>query len=166
MLVTFLLFSLKRTKLIRLFSSFFLFHQIYKHMFELDMNFKSFLGRAYLAVFTYSTMREARIQSWKLSLMFRLFQLGILSYIIGWSIVWKKGYQAHDTISSSVTTKVKGLGYIYQNKNSTLPKLGVINLNDSPIIFDTSDYVIPPLDYDSVTNFSSFILLVTYKIDN
>ena len=40
------------------------------------------------------------------------FYLFVIIILISWSIVYKKGYQQFDTVSSAVTTKVKGLGYI------------------------------------------------------
>jgi hypothetical protein len=65
-----------------------------------------------------------------------------------WELVLKKGYQASDQVSSTVTTKVKGLGYL----NNT------INLNDHKYnIYDTSDYVIPPNEYNSIFVMTNFI---------
>lgn len=115
------------------------------------MKTKALFDFVFTSIFTYSTVREARIKSWKITALFRLFQLGIIGYIIGWSIVYQRGYQTTDSVSGTVTTKVKGLGYTYQANLSAGDDLNkIINTNLSPRIFDTADYVVPPLEHDSV----------------
>jgi hypothetical protein len=63
-----------------------------------------------------------------------------------WSIVYKKGYQRFDTVSSTVTTKVKGLGWINATNTSRSHNNGLGNFR----LFDTADYVIPGNEYNSV----------------
>jgi hypothetical protein len=48
--------------------------------------FLSNLGAFFSASFTYSTVREARVRSFKVALIFRTIQLLILAYIIGYVI--------------------------------------------------------------------------------
>ncbi len=62
----------------------------------------------------------------------------VLSF--SYAIVYKKGYQEHDTALSAVTTKLKGTA--------------VVNFTgfDSPLlngvkVFDPADYVVPPQVY-------------------
>lgn len=72
----------------------------------------------YDGIFSYSTIRQSKIHSFKIALLFRIIQISIIGYIVGWSIVYKKGYQEIDSVSSSVSTKVKGLGYIVSSNAS------------------------------------------------
>jgi hypothetical protein len=103
------------------------------------VDFKALAKTVYVSAATYSTVRVVSIKSWKIAVMFRFFQLAVIGYIVGWSIVYKKGYQSFDTVSSAVTTKVKGLGYIENAGSDSIKR-----------IFDTADYVVPPSEYDSV----------------
>ncbi len=41
----------------------------------------------------------------------RLVQLLILTYIVGWVIVYQKGYQQFEQVESAVNTKLKGVAY-------------------------------------------------------
>ena len=41
----------------------------------------------FLAVFSYSTVREAKVHNFKVTFIFRVIQISILTYIIGWVIV-------------------------------------------------------------------------------
>jgi len=68
-------------------------------------------------MFTYSTVRSASIQSTNVGIVYRIVQVILLTYIIGWELFRNKGYQSFDTVSSVVTTKVKGLGYVAINKS-------------------------------------------------
>ncbi|XP_039628057.1 P2X purinoceptor 4b isoform X3 [Polypterus senegalus] len=86
-------------------------------------------------LFEYDTPRIVHIKSRKVGLINRLFQMGILAYVIGWVFVWKKGYQEFDTVISSVTTKVKGI-------TVTNDSMGVR-------IWDVADYIIPPQEETS-----------------
>ena len=73
--------------------------------------------------------------------------------IISYDIIWNKGYQATDTASSTVTSKVKGLGFINFNTNKSaisnqlIAKDMIDQFNDNVKfrIFDTADYIIPGL---------------------
>lgn len=122
--------------------------------------FKNAYEITFDAIFTYSTVRQAKIHSVKIALIFRIIQLSILAYIIGWSIVYKKGYQEIDKVSSSVSTKVKGLGYVNYGKNMTNSLKNNLVLNedgDQIRIFDTADYIIPPAEYNSIFVMTNFV---------
>ncbi|RUS81419.1 hypothetical protein EGW08_010803 [Elysia chlorotica] len=84
--------------------------------------------------FEYDTPRIAHIRSKKVGLINRLIQLTIIGYIIGFVIVYRKGYQDTDKVQSAVTTKLKGI--VFSNY-SDIPSLGVRT-------WDVADYVVPP----------------------
>ena len=78
-------------------------------------------------------------------------------------LIYTKGYQSFDTVSSVVTTKVKGQGFLpinqtldIQNKNSIEYVLN-LNPNVSYKIIDPADYVIPPNDMASIFIMTNFI---------
>ncbi|XP_069135019.1 P2X purinoceptor 4-like isoform X2 [Argopecten irradians] len=84
--------------------------------------------------FEYDTPKIVHIKSKKVGVINRFLQLVIIGYIIGFAIIFKKGYQKFDTIQSAVTTKVKGVAFL---NGSEVP-----NLEDS--LWDVADYVVPP----------------------
>ncbi|XP_059179557.1 P2X purinoceptor 4-like isoform X2 [Physella acuta] len=84
--------------------------------------------------FEYNTPRIVHIRSKKVGIINRLLQLTIIAYVIGYAIVYKKGYQEFDDVQSAVTTKVKGI--VFSNY-SHLPDIGMRT-------WDVADYVIPP----------------------
>jgi len=91
-------------------------------------------ARSFLSVFfEYDTPRIVHIRSKKVGLFNRLIQLLVIGYIIGYVIVYKKGYQDTEKVQGAVTTKVKGIIF----SNTTLPGVGVRT-------WDPSDYVVPP----------------------
>ena len=61
-----------------------------------------------------------------------------------------KGYQQFDSVASTVSTKVKGLGYLNESgqSNSTI---------DNLLIFDTADFVIPPNENSAIFIMTNFI---------
>jgi hypothetical protein len=98
--------------------------------------------------FSYSTVRSATIKSYKVGVIYRLAQLLLLLYIVGWELIYQKGYQATETVSAVVTTKVKGQGFVPVNKkrdkslNKRDPfyyeKLFALNPNVTYKILDTA----------------------------
>ncbi|KAK2816284.1 hypothetical protein Q7C36_022555 [Tachysurus vachellii] len=61
------------------------------------------------ALFEYKTEKFFIAKNKKVGLVFRLIQLAVLGYLIGWVFIWKKGYQEREeAIQSSVYTKLKG----------------------------------------------------------
>ncbi|KAI0212138.1 P2X purinoceptor 4 [Lamellibrachia satsuma] len=97
---------------------------------------KSGLSSALSVFFEYDTPKIVHISSKTVGVINRLIQLVILAYLIGYVIVWKKGYQEFDQVESAVTTKVKGVVYT----NFTHPSIPGI----SSRLWDVPDYVIPP----------------------
>jgi len=93
-------------------------------------------------MFTYSTVRSASIQSTNVGIVYRIVQVILLAYIIGWELYRNKGYQSFDTVSSVVTTKVKGLGYVAINKTRD------INLNpNDPDYYEKIFSLDPQVEY-------------------
>ncbi|XP_038615174.1 P2X purinoceptor 5 isoform X2 [Tachyglossus aculeatus] len=85
-----------------------------------------------LSVFDYKTEKYVIAKNKKVGILYRLLQLSILVYLVGWVFVVKKGYQEVDTsLQSSVITKVKGVAW------TNTSELG-------ERLWDVVDYVIPP----------------------
>nr|XP_040047102.1 P2X purinoceptor 5-like [Gasterosteus aculeatus aculeatus] len=94
--------------------------------------------------FEYKTAEYVATKNKTVGVLYRLLQLLIISYIIGWVFVSRKSYQETDeAVQSSVVTKVKGVS--------------VTNTTDSGLLlWGPEDYVIPPQGEDVlfvVTNF-------------
>ncbi|CAF0928545.1 unnamed protein product [Brachionus calyciflorus] len=116
---------------------------------------------------SYSTERSATIKSVKIGLVYRIAQILLLSYIVGWELMHNKGYQEFDTVSSVVTTKVKGQGFLANNltietnlkekSNEYFENLFSLKSNVEYHMLDTADYVIPPNEYNSVFIMSNFL---------
>ncbi|XP_015906759.2 P2X purinoceptor 4 [Parasteatoda tepidariorum] len=95
----------------------------------------------FLSLFEYYTPKIVLIKNKKVGVLNRVVQLSIISYIIGYAIIWNKGYQDFSTIESSVTTKVKGV--IYTNFSDDEFNPLVPNTNVYRRLWDTADYVVP-----------------------
>uniref|UniRef100_A0A8C0Q8B6 P2X purinoceptor n=1 Tax=Canis lupus familiaris TaxID=9615 RepID=A0A8C0Q8B6_CANLF len=84
------------------------------------------------ALFDYKTEKYVIAKNKKVGLLYRLLQVSILTYLVVWVFLVKKGYQDTDTsLQSSIVTKVKGVTFT----NTT--ELG-------ERLWDVADYVIPP----------------------
>ncbi|XP_041058802.1 P2X purinoceptor 4-like isoform X2 [Carcharodon carcharias] len=93
----------------------------------------------------YDTPRIVLIKNRKVGVVNRVVQLAILAYVIGWVLVWEKGYQEFDSTIGSVTTKVKGIAIT----------------NSTPLeehIWDAADYVIPSQEENSFFVMTNVIL--------
>eukprot|EP00057_Strongylocentrotus_purpuratus_P008825 XP_011663299.1 PREDICTED: P2X purinoceptor 4 [Strongylocentrotus purpuratus] len=95
------------------------------------------ISSAVASFFEYDTPKIVHIKSKKVGLINRLLQL----VIIGWVLVYKKGYQSTDEVMSAVTTKMKGVAY---TNITGEPNLNVKDTTPYNRIWDVSDYVIPP----------------------
>ncbi|XP_060115073.1 P2X purinoceptor 1 [Heteronotia binoei] len=95
--------------------------------------------------FEYDTPRMVLVRNKKVGLTFRLIQLVVLAYIIGWVFLYEKGYQSRDGIVSSVSVKLKGL---------TLTNVSGMG----PHIWDGTDYVFPPQGDSSFVVMTNFII--------
>ncbi|XP_055511737.1 P2X purinoceptor 4a isoform X1 [Leucoraja erinacea] len=92
---------------------------------------ESFCGSVWDSVWDYDTPRILIIKNKTVGVVNRFIQCIIIAYIIGWVLVWEKGYQEFDSPTASVTSKVKGIAFT----NSSL-------LEEH--LWDPADYVIPP----------------------
>ncbi|XP_072445417.1 P2X purinoceptor 1 isoform X2 [Chiloscyllium punctatum] len=95
--------------------------------------------------FEYDTPRMVTIRNKRIGLIFRLIQLGVLAYIIGWVFIYEKGYQSTDSTISSVSVKVKGIGF------TNLSHVG-------PRILDAVDYSFPSQGSDSFVIMTNYIV--------
>ncbi|XP_042823753.1 P2X purinoceptor 5 isoform X2 [Panthera tigris] len=80
----------------------------------------------------YKTEKYVIAKNKKVGLLYRLLQVSILTYLVVWVFLVKKGYQDTDTsLQSSIITKVKGVTF------TNTSELG-------ERLWDVADYVIPP----------------------
>ncbi|KAF7652155.1 hypothetical protein LDENG_00100240 [Lucifuga dentata] len=104
----------------------------------------SFWKGRLVSLFEYKTAKFIVANNKKVGVLYRVLQLSIIGYLIGWVFLTKKGYQETDeAIQSSVITKLKGVS--------------VINTTESGLlVWGPEDYVIPPqgeAELFVVTNF-------------
>ncbi|XP_051492093.1 P2X purinoceptor 5 isoform X3 [Apus apus] len=86
----------------------------------------------FLSLFDYKTEKYVIAKNKKVGILYRVVQLSILAYLVGWVFIVKKGYQDTDTsLQSSVITKLKGVAF------TNTSELG-------ERLWDVADYVIPP----------------------
>uniref|UniRef100_A0A3P9L2A3 P2X purinoceptor n=1 Tax=Oryzias latipes TaxID=8090 RepID=A0A3P9L2A3_ORYLA len=79
-------------------------------------------GGFFVSLLNYKTEKYVIAENRRIGILFRLYQLAVLGYIIGWVFVVKKGYQEKDeAVQTSVITKVKGVSLI--NSSQTGPYL-------------------------------------------
>ncbi|MEQ2299142.1 hypothetical protein AMECASPLE_012413 [Ameca splendens] len=89
-------------------------------------------GGFFFSLLNYKTEKYVIAENRKIGILFRLYQLAVLGYIIGWVFVVKKGYQEREeAIQTSVITKLKGVSLT--NTSET-----------GPYLWSAEDYVIPP----------------------
>ncbi|XP_073696296.1 P2X purinoceptor 5 [Garra rufa] len=89
-------------------------------------------GNFFFSLLDYKTEKFVIAKNKKVGVLFRLFQLGVIGYLIGWVFIWKKGYQeTEEAIQSSVITKIKGVD---------LTNSSQFGLQ----LWGAEDYVIPP----------------------
>ncbi|XP_055513390.1 P2X purinoceptor 1 [Leucoraja erinacea] len=81
-------------------------------------------------LFEYKTPRLIALRDKRVGLIFRLIQLVVLAYVVGWVFIYEKGYQSTGSTISSVSVKVKGFGFT--NLSSVGPK-----------VLDVVDYTFP-----------------------
>ncbi|XP_041741547.1 P2X purinoceptor 5 isoform X3 [Coregonus clupeaformis] len=88
-------------------------------------------GTFFLGFLNFKTEKYVIAENRKLGISFRVFQICVLLYVIGWVLVYKKGYQSREeTVQSSVITKLKGV-VMTNNTESGL------------YLWGAEDYVIP-----------------------
>ncbi|XP_051254751.1 P2X purinoceptor 5-like [Dicentrarchus labrax] len=92
----------------------------------------SFCKGRFFSLFDYKTEKYIVAKNKKVGVLYRLFQLFVFGYIIGWVFISKKGYQETDeAIQSSVITKLKGVSITNTTESGLL-------------VWGPEDYVIPP----------------------
>ncbi|XP_054650279.1 P2X purinoceptor 5-like isoform X2 [Dunckerocampus dactyliophorus] len=88
-------------------------------------------GRLF-SFFDYKTEKFIVAKNKTVGILYRLIQLSIIGYLIGWVFLSKKGYQEVDeAIQSSVITKLKGVSVTNTTASGVL-------------VWGPEDYVIPP----------------------
>ncbi|XP_060607167.1 P2X purinoceptor 4-like isoform X2 [Ruditapes philippinarum] len=95
--------------------------------------------------FEYDTPRIVHIKSKKVGVTNRFLQLCIIGYIIGFAIIFKKGYQEFDNVQGAITTKVKGVAD-YDGK-----------------IWDVADYIVPPQENNAFFVITNLIITPDQK---
>uniref|UniRef100_A0A673KKX6 P2X purinoceptor n=1 Tax=Sinocyclocheilus rhinocerous TaxID=307959 RepID=A0A673KKX6_9TELE len=89
-------------------------------------------GNFLFSLLDYKTEKFVIAKNKKVGVLFRLFQLGVIGYLIGWVFLWKKGYQeTEEVIQSSVITKLKGVDFTNSSQSGLQ-------------LWGAEDYVIPP----------------------
>ncbi|XP_034404514.1 P2X purinoceptor 5-like isoform X2 [Cyclopterus lumpus] len=92
----------------------------------------SFYKGCFLSMFDYKTKTFIVTKNKRVGVLYRLIQLSIIGYIIGWVFLSEKGYQETDeAIQSSIITKLKGVSMTNTTESGVL-------------VWGPEDYVIPP----------------------
>eukprot|EP01119_Soliformovum_irregulare_P012395 TRINITY_DN3218_c2_g1_i1.p1 TRINITY_DN3218_c2_g1~~TRINITY_DN3218_c2_g1_i1.p1 ORF type:complete len:234 (+),score=55.67 TRINITY_DN3218_c2_g1_i1:104-805(+) len=68
---------------------------------------------------SYQTFKIVQIRNWKLGVIHYATQLLILGFVIGFIIIYKKGYQSQGGLVGNVSIKLKGTAWIIDNNNET-----------------------------------------------
>ena len=95
--------------------------------------------------FEYDTPKIVHIKSKKIGIFSRLIQLLIVSYIVGFVLVYKKGYQETGAVVSAVTAKLKG------NLLTSFTAEELVGVREEwrglySRVWDTTDLVVPPVE--------------------
>uniref|UniRef100_A0A915HJC3 ATP receptor n=1 Tax=Romanomermis culicivorax TaxID=13658 RepID=A0A915HJC3_ROMCU len=107
--------------------------------------------------FEYETPKIVTIRDVKIGIVYRLMQLGIIAYVVGfigvfltsYTILYTKGYQDKEHGQSTVLTKVKGISSSYNRKD--IPEI-------YRKVWDPSDYIVPPLTPNSVFIITNLVI--------
>ncbi|XP_067132307.1 P2X purinoceptor 4-like isoform X2 [Centruroides vittatus] len=94
-------------------------------------------------LFEYSTVKFVNIKSKTVGILNRFIQLVILGYVIGYAIVYNKGYQSFGGLESSVTTKLKGVAFVNNSDDEFIP---YVDPSLYKRIWDIPDIIVPPSD--------------------
>ncbi|XP_050025123.1 P2X purinoceptor 4-like isoform X2 [Dermacentor andersoni] len=95
--------------------------------------------------FEYRTLKVVQIGNRKIGLLNRTIQLVIIGFIIGYALIYEKGYQRYSSCTSAVTVKVKGaLSTESLSEDAFKPALG--DTRHYRRMWDNEDIVVPPHD--------------------
>lgn len=106
----------------------------------------------------YSTKRYTSVNSFPVGLIYRIAQCTIILYIVGWELYLNKGYQTFAPITSAITTQMNG--FEYRHENGTLlseTEQELIQKSQKFSVLDTTEFVKPPLNYNSIFIMTNFI---------
>ena len=113
----------------------------------------------------YETSKIITIHHFSIGILLRILQIILLIYSILYLFLYEKGYQMRDSsIISSVTLKVKGIGYIHTSNTETYALDGTGNFFLQFFFFSKllnffyfKDYTIPSLENNAIFIMTSFI---------
>jgi preprotein translocase subunit Sec61beta len=137
-------------------------NSIYKYRHSLSKNVKSGIVGYFSE---YETPKLVLIHSFTFAILLRIMQIIILCYSVLYLLIYEKGYQKQDTaIISSVTLKVKGIGYIITAQNQTIVTdvAGISRRriqNKIILLYFILDYIIPPSENNAIFIMTNFIQL-------
>ena len=109
------------------------------------------------AFFEYDTPKIVHIRSKKIGILSRTVQAGVIAYIVGYVLVYNKGYQELDKAVSAVTAKVKGNVLT----NFTDDELANVPLQWRHLyrrVWDVSDFVVPPVENNAFFVMTNIII--------
>ncbi|XP_046391326.1 P2X purinoceptor 4-like [Ischnura elegans] len=99
-------------------------------------------------IFEYETAKVVVIKSKKVSITYRFIQLLVLCYIIGYVLVYEKGYQSFGNVESATMTKVKGVTVTnYSSSDFNFPDSSTAALYNR--VWDVAEYVVPHSENDA-----------------
>ena len=112
----------------------------------------AFIGRCALWVqqgvgtfFEYDTPKIVHIRSKKIGILSRSVQACVIAYVVGYVMVYRKGYQEVDKVVSAVTAKVKGnalTNFTDDELENVRPEWRYLYRR----VWDVTDFVVPPIE--------------------
>ncbi|KAH7955445.1 hypothetical protein HPB52_000889 [Rhipicephalus sanguineus] len=107
---------------------------------------ESVIARVFSAFFfQYRTLKVVQIGNRKIGVLNRTIQLAIMGFVIGYALLYEKGYQRYSSCTSAVTVKVKGAV-----STDSLPedafKSALGDTSHYRRVWDSEDIVVPPHD--------------------
>eukprot|EP00698_Gefionella_okellyi_P013295 TRINITY_DN3631_c0_g1_i2.p1 TRINITY_DN3631_c0_g1~~TRINITY_DN3631_c0_g1_i2.p1 ORF type:complete len:387 (+),score=82.45 TRINITY_DN3631_c0_g1_i2:82-1242(+) len=100
----------------------------------------------------YDSTKYITVQSKKLGIFYYLVILGIMGYIIGYVLIYNKGYQVQDPLQGIVVVKLKGASFPVGNGPQPLwDSVDVVHPSKEPnAMFVTSNYLFSPNQYRGI----------------
>jgi len=97
------------------------------------------------AFFEYDTPKIVHIRSKKIGILSRSVQACVIAYVVGYVMVYNKGYQDTDKVVSAVTAKVKGnllTDFTDEELEDVRPEWRSLYSR----VWDETDFVVPPVE--------------------